>query len=119
MMEHTIFAVALLGILAMVVDFIPVANVVTDIVSTVAGGDSPGWWPFGLKLASSVFALQMLMPMFEDLTKRTANTWDDGVYAKAKMILAFALELIAAAGAFDPQFGGRIKAITGPRRTRG
>ncbi len=116
----TIFGVlTLLTALAAVVDFIPVANVVTAIVgATGAAGEAPSWWGFALMAGETVAFLQLLMPWFEKITLRTANTWDDGLYAKGKMILAFAVELLAAVGAFDPQLGRRIKAITGPRRTR-
>ena len=117
--EYFLAAVAILPFLAAAVDFIPVANVVTDLVSVAIGNEGPTWWAFALKFAETVTVLQFLMPIFENITIKTANTWDDGLFARAKMILAFALELMAAVGAFDPQLGRRIKAITGPRRTLG
>lgn len=118
-MESFIAMAGLLTLAATIVDFIPVANVVTDLVGAVMGvEDPPTWWSFGLKMAETITVLQLLMPAFERFTARTANTWDDGVAAKAKMILAFAVEIVAAVGAVDPQIASRIAAITGPRRTR-
>ncbi len=116
-MDFPILAVALLGLLAALVDFIPVVNVVTDVVGMAVGSAEPAAWAFGAKLVESVVVLQLLMPAFEGLTQRTANTWDDGLLAKFAMILAFFVEITAALGAADPQIGSRIKAITGPRRT--
>lgn len=115
-----VLTVALSGLAASVVDFIPVVNVITDIVNAVGGSTeaAPSWWAFGLKMAETVAFLQLIMPMLESLTRRTENTWDDGLVAKLAMILAFAVEILAAIGAFDPQLGKRIAAITGPRRTR-
>ena len=115
----TIFAVALLALLSAVVDFIPVANVVTDVVRTATdGGSAPTWWTFALKLGETVVFLQLMVPWAEKFTKSTEYTWDDGLVAKVKMILAFALEILTALGAADPQLGRRIEAITGTRRTR-
>ena len=119
MMEHTVFAVALLGILAMVVDVIPVVNVVTDVVRAATDlGSTPSWWTFALKAGETVVFLQLMVPWAEKFTKSTEYTWDDGLVAKGKMILAFSLEILTALGAADPQLGRRIEAITGSRRTR-
>lgn len=104
-----------------IVEFIPVANVVADVVSVVKsapGMTEPTWWGFALKLAETVVFLQLMMPWFEKFTQSTATTWDDGLYYKGKMVLAFAVEIMGAIGAVDSQLGRRIKAITGPRRTR-
>ncbi len=108
-----------LGFFSAVADFVPVINVVTDIVKSVgSGGEAPAWWAFALKGVESIAFLQFTMPWFEKITMRTANTWDDHLLAKIKMVLAFALELVAAAGALDPQFARRVAAITGKRKTR-
>lgn len=114
-MDFPILAVALLALLATVMEFVPVVNVVTELVSS---GD-PSWWKFALKAGETIAFLQLVMPFLENLTIKTANTWDDGLLAKFAMILAFAAEIMGALGAFDPQLGRRIKAITGPRRTHG
>lgn len=118
-MDSMIVMIAALTFLGAIVDFIPVVNVVTDLVSVgISGGDAPSWWAFALKFTETVAFLQWIMPFLESLTMRTANTWDDGFLAKMAMVLAFAAEITGALGAFDPQLGRRIKAITGPRRTR-
>ncbi len=120
-MEPTyVFAaiITAMSVLASVVDFIPILNTVTDIVGAGFGAEPPAWQAFGLKYLSTVVALQYLMPYFERMTRATANTWDDNLFAKIKMVLAFSLELFAAVGAVDPQFGRRVKAITGARKMR-
>jgi len=104
------------AILALVTQFIPVVNVATDLIGTIGGtAEAPHLWVFALKAAESVAFLQILMPWLERFTRSTANTWDDGIVAKAKMVLAFTIEILGALGAFDPKLGKRIKAITGPR----
>ncbi len=101
----------MIALLMTLLEFVPVANVVLDLVS----GADPIWWKFGAKIVETVVFLQILMPYLERFTRSTANTWDDGLVAKLKMVLAFALEIIGALGAVDPQIGARIRAITGPR----
>lgn len=118
-MDSILLVLTALGALAAIVDFIPVANVATDLVSVLGmGGAEPTWWEFALKAAETVAFLQFIMPWLEKITQRTAGTWDDNLLAKLKMILAFAVEILGAVGAFDSQLGRRLKAITGPRRTR-
>lgn len=111
------FAFTTAALLGAVLDFIPVVNVIKDVVGAVSGGDAPDptWWGFALKMAWSITVLQIAMPYLERITHATANTWDDGLVAKAKMILAFTAEIMGAIGAFDPKLGSRLKAIVGPR----
>ncbi len=104
------------AILGALVDVIPVVNVIKDVVGAVNGtAPDPSWWAFALKMAWSTTCLQIAMPYLERLTRSTANTWDDGIVAKTKMVLAFVVEILGAVGAFDPKLGKRLKAIVGPR----
>ena len=98
-----------------VIQFVPVANVIDAVVGAVNSGAEPTWWKFGAQIVESIVVLQLIMPRLERFTRSTANTWDDGLVAKLKMVLAFSLEIIGALGAVDPQLGARIRAITGPR----
>lgn len=96
-------------------EFVPVANVGLEIYAAMVNNVDPVWWKFGAKIIETVVILQILMPRFEKFTRSTANTWDDGVVAKLKMVLAFSMEIIGALGAIDPKLGKRIAAITGER----
>lgn len=111
------FAFTAAALLGTVLDFIPVVNVIKDVVGAVSnnGAPDPTWWAFALKMAWSITCLQIAMPHLERITRSTANTWDDGLVAKLKMIVAFAVEIMGAVGAFDPKLGSRLKAIVGPR----
>ena len=107
---------SLTALLAMLMEYLPVVNVVSDLVGTIGGTiEPPSLWVFALKVASTVAFLQIIMPWLERFTRSTANTWDDGIVAKAKMVLAFTVEILGALGAFDPKLGKRIASITGPR----
>ncbi len=101
----------MIDIFFMVLQFVPVANILETLFSSA----DPVWWTFGLKIIETVVALQLLMPVLEKITRKTANTWGDGWYARLKMILAFLMEIIGALIAIDPRIGSRIAAITGPR----
>ncbi len=98
-----------------VIQFVPVANVIDAVVGAVNSGAEPTWWTFGAQIVESIVFLQLIMPRLERFTRSTANTWDDGLYAKLKMVLAFTVEIFGAIGAIDPQLGARIRAITGAR----
>jgi len=101
----------MIAILMTLMEFVPVVNVVQELVSSA----DPVWWKFGAKIVETTVVLQMLMPYLEKFTRSTANTWDDGIVAKLKVALAFTLEIIGAIGAIDPKIGKRIAAITGER----
>lgn len=108
---------SLIALATAALEYIPVVNVVMDLVSTIQGTPEPSkLWVFALKVAETVTFLQVIMPWLERLTRSTANTWDDGIVAKAKMVLAFTVEILGALGAFDPKLGKRIAAIVGPRK---
>jgi hypothetical protein len=90
---------------------IPVVNVLSDVVRGVATGEGPSWWVALLKAYETVLVCQLLLPTLERWSKKTANTWDDSVVARLKNLLAFALEIVAAVSAIDPDLGRRLKEV--------
>ena len=103
--------------MGLILSLIPVVNTITDLVNVAQSADVTGGAGGAIaKFSSTVMVLQyIVVPYAEKFTRSTANTWDDGLLAKAKMVIAFVMEIVTAFGAADPALGKRIRAISGKR----
>ena len=88
--------------------FIPVANVVADGWLALSNQGDLAWFPAMLKAYETVLFCQLMLPVLEAISIRTACQWDDGLFHRFANVVAFSTEIFSALMAVDPNLKKRL-----------